>query len=141
MRISVPTIPLPSPNLAKFVVPVAECIDRVAKFLSFGNTTVLTGAGISVDSGIRAYRGHDGRYLNPNYKPIFYHELTANNEQGHHFRQRYWLRSYLGYPAVRMAQPNTSHYALAALQHSGIIPRLITQVWTSTALLNNAHFI
>lgn len=38
------------------------------------------------------------------------------------------LRSYLGYPPVRDALPNTTHYALAALQHAGIIPRLITQV-------------
>lgn len=38
------------------------------------------------------------------------------------------LRSYLGYPPVRDALPNTTHYALAALQHVGIIPRLITQV-------------
>ncbi|KAG6381707.1 DHS-like NAD/FAD-binding domain-containing protein [Boletus reticuloceps] len=42
-------------------------------------------------------------------------------------RQRYWLRSYLGYPLVRDTQPNTTHYALAALQHTGHINHLITQ--------------
>jgi len=42
-------------------------------------------------------------------------------------RQRYWLRSYLGYPPVRDALPNTTHFALAALQHAGFVPRLITQ--------------
>jgi NAD-dependent deacetylase sirtuin 4 len=58
-------------------------------------------------------------------------------------RQRYWyvftrvyskyvtprrrLRSYLGYPPVRDAQPNTTHYALAALQHAGHINKTVTQ--------------
>lgn len=37
------------------------------------------------------------------------------------------LRSYLGYPPVRDAQPNTTHFALAALQHLGVVSRLITQ--------------
>jgi NAD-dependent deacetylase sirtuin 4 len=49
-------------------IPPSEAIERVARFLAPGNVTVLTGAGVSVDSGIRAYRGRDGRYLNPNYK-------------------------------------------------------------------------
>lgn len=38
------------------------------------------------------------------------------------------LRSYLGYPPIRDALPNTTHYALAALQHAGTLSRLITQV-------------
>ncbi|KAL0953867.1 hypothetical protein HGRIS_005041 [Hohenbuehelia grisea] len=42
-------------------------------------------------------------------------------------RQRYWLRSYLGYPPVRDALPNTTHCALAALQYASVIPRIITQ--------------
>lgn len=43
------------------------------------------------------------------------------------YRQRYWLRSYLGYPPVRDAKPNTSHFALAALQYAGLVPHVITQ--------------
>ncbi|KAJ6619877.1 DHS-like NAD/FAD-binding domain-containing protein [Mycena sp. CBHHK59/15] len=113
VRISVPTIPL--------------AVERVAEFLVPGNVAVLTGAGVSVDSGIRAYRGHDGRYMNPNYKPLFYHQLMDESETGHTFRQRYWLRSYLGYPAIIAALPNPTHYALAALQHAQVVPRLITQ--------------
>ncbi|CAE6427805.1 unnamed protein product [Rhizoctonia solani] len=42
-------------------------------------------------------------------------------------RQRYWSRSYLGYPPVRDAQPNPTHFALAALQWADFVPRLITQ--------------
>ncbi|KAH9832604.1 DHS-like NAD/FAD-binding domain-containing protein [Rhodofomes roseus] len=131
MRISVPSIPeaiLKSANAAqaRAILP-AEAVDRIAAFLSPGNAAVVTGAGVSVDSGIRAYRGAKGRYLNPNYKPIFYHELMDPSAKGAAFRRRYWLRSYLGYPPVRDAQPNTTHCALAALQHTSVVNKLITQ--------------
>ncbi|KAJ7281417.1 DHS-like NAD/FAD-binding domain-containing protein [Mycena rebaudengoi] len=127
MRISVPTIPLLSTRLPAPQKSIPQAIERVAEFLSSGNVAVLTGAGVSVDSGIRAYRGHDGRYMNPNYKPLFYHELMDESAAGYAFRQRYWLRSYLGYPTIREAQPNPTHYALAALQHARVVPWLITQ--------------
>ncbi|KIK50455.1 hypothetical protein GYMLUDRAFT_51162 [Collybiopsis luxurians FD-317 M1] len=129
MRVSVPHIPQSVLALNSPVnrVSTAEAIDRVSSFLAPGNVTLITGAGVSVDSGIRSYRGADGRYINPNYKPIFYHELTSEDEQGQAFRRRYWLRSYLGYPSVRDSLPNTTHFALAALQYSGVIPRIITQ--------------
>ncbi|ESK94883.1 nad-dependent deacetylase [Moniliophthora roreri MCA 2997] len=129
MRVSVPNIPQTLLSSAQILpsVSIQEAIERVANFLTAGNVTVLTGAGVSVDSGIRAYRGKDGRYMNPNYKPIFYHELMDETEKGRLYRKRYWLRSYLGYPSVRDALPNTTHFALAALQYSGIVPHLITQ--------------
>lgn len=129
MRISVPGLPqgiLSAKSSAINITP-SEAILRLAEFVGNGNVAVLTGAGVSVDSGIRAYRGKDGRYMNPNYKPIFYHELTDETEKGHLFRQRYWLRSYLGYPSVRDALPNTTHFALAALQYTSFVPRIITQ--------------
>jgi len=47
---------------------ITEAIERLSEFLEVGNVAILTGAGVSVDSGIRAYRGSDGRYMNPNYK-------------------------------------------------------------------------
>ncbi|KAJ7255492.1 DHS-like NAD/FAD-binding domain-containing protein [Mycena haematopus] len=127
MRISVPSIPLLSTRHPAPARSLQEAIERVATFLLPGNATILTGAGVSVDSGIRAYRGNDGRYMNPNYKPLFYHQLMDESDAGHAFRQRYWLRSYLGWPAIRNTVPNTTHYALAALQYSGVAPRLITQ--------------
>ena len=37
------------------------------------------------------------------------------------------LRSYLGYPPVRSTLPNTTHFALAALQYTFVVPKLITQ--------------
>ncbi|EJD00489.1 DHS-like NAD/FAD-binding domain-containing protein [Fomitiporia mediterranea MF3/22] len=138
MRVSVPTIPktIPTPGSASSNITRAAAIERIATFLAPGNVTILSGAGVSVDSGIRAYRGKDGRYMNPNYKPIFYHELVDESEKGFAFRQRYWhvhflvlisLRSYLGYPPVRDALPNTTHYAIAALQYTSHVSRLVTQ--------------
>ncbi|KAJ7504279.1 DHS-like NAD/FAD-binding domain-containing protein [Mycena galericulata] len=127
MRISVPTIPVRSTRNPAPQRTVEEAAERVSNFLLPGNVAILTGAGVSVDSGIRAYRGNDGRYMNPNYKPLFYHQLMDESEAGHVFRQRYWLRSYLGWPMIRAALPNPTHYALAALQYANIAPRLITQ--------------
>lgn len=70
VRVYVPTIPqhiLSAVSKTKQISP-KDAIQRVSEFLAPGNVTVLTGAGVSVDSGIRAYRGKDGRYMNPNYQ-------------------------------------------------------------------------
>lgn len=70
MRVSVPGIPQAILN-AKPVFSVkssAEATERLTEFIGDSSVAVLTGAGVSVDSGIRAYRGQDGRYMNPNYK-------------------------------------------------------------------------
>jgi hypothetical protein len=74
MRVSVPTIPSALLSTAKssHILSHSEAIERVASFLTAGNVTLLTGAGVSVDSGIRAYRGEDGKYLNANYKCVSY---------------------------------------------------------------------
>ncbi|CAE6535753.1 unnamed protein product [Rhizoctonia solani] len=128
MKIKIPTIP--EDLLSRRLTPAIDALvasERVATFLNGGNTLVVTGAGVSVESGIRAYRGPSGRYMNPNYKPILYHELVDPTPRGHSFRQRYWSRSYLGYPPVRDALPNPTHFALAALQWTNLVPRLITQ--------------
>jgi hypothetical protein len=69
MRVSVPTITVSVSRHAPLISP-QSVIDRIAAFLAPGNVAVLTGAGVSVDSGIRAYRGKDGRYVNPNYKCV-----------------------------------------------------------------------
>ncbi|KAI5995551.1 DHS-like NAD/FAD-binding domain-containing protein [Pisolithus albus] len=105
MRVSVPTIPHVLTTASNAPISQAVAVERIAQFLSPGNVALLTGAGVSVDSGIRAYRGKDGRYMNPNYQ----------------------LRSYLGYPPVRDALPNTTHCAFAALQYTSYVSRLITQ--------------
>ena len=54
MRISVPSIPLLSSLPPPPRRSLHEAIERVADFLLPGNVAILTGAGVSVDSGIRA---------------------------------------------------------------------------------------
>ena len=82
---------------------------------------VLTGAGVSTDSGIPAYRDHSGRWLRSD--PIQHQDFINN----HSFRQRYWARSLLGWHSMRRAQPNIAHVALAAMENAGRINQLVTQ--------------
>ena len=68
MRISIPGI-TSNGTYTPTLLPTTQTIQRLVEFLGASTgTAVLTGAGVSVDSGIRAYRGDHGRYLNPNYK-------------------------------------------------------------------------
>lgn len=68
MRISIPSI-ASNATYAPILLPTTQTIQRLVEFLGTSTgTAVLTGAGVSVDSGIRAYRGDHGRYINPNYK-------------------------------------------------------------------------
>lgn len=81
--------------------------------------TVLTGAGVSTDSGIPDYRGPGA----PVRSPMTYQEFVSGTTA----RQRYWGRSYLGWARMRRAEPNASHHALARLEVSGRVPLLVTQ--------------
>lgn len=69
MKIRIPQAPLRAANRQALPPPTkAFAIERITRILNNGNVLALTGAGVSVDSGIRAYRGNDGRYMNPNYQ-------------------------------------------------------------------------
>jgi len=84
----------------------------------------MSGAGISVASGLADYRGTNGTYrLNKTYRPIYYHEFLQNHEA----RKRYWARSFLGWTNLHKARPNPAHYAIKNLGDMGIIRSVITQ--------------
>ena len=88
------------------------------------STVVLTGAGISVASGLADYRGANGTYRqNRTYRPIYYHEFLGNHEA----RKRYWARSFLGWTNLHKAKPNPTHYAIKDLGELGIVRSVVTQ--------------
>jgi NAD-dependent deacetylase sirtuin 4 len=73
VRISIPGLPPAPKNLtpsALTLLPPRQAAAHLSQFLAEGKgkTVLITGAGVSVDSGIRAYRGAEGSYSNPNYK-------------------------------------------------------------------------
>ena len=82
-------------------------------------TAVLTGAGMSTDSGIPDYRGPDS----PPSNPMTIRQFTSDAA----FRQRYWARNHLGWRHMDQTMPNAGHRALAALQRAGIVNGVITQ--------------
>ncbi|KAL8708214.1 MAG: hypothetical protein Q9220_006884 [cf. Caloplaca sp. 1 TL-2023] len=88
------------------------------------STVLLTGAGVSVASGLADYRGTAGTYtLNKTYRPIYYNEFISNHEA----RKRYWARSFLGWTNLHKARPNAAHLAIRDLGKLGYISKVITQ--------------
>ena len=121
------TAPLPAPN----VIPASAstlsgAVSALQDFLTHGSgkTVILSGAGISVASGLADYRGSQGTYtLNKTYRPIYFHEFSANHEA----RKRYWARSFLGWTNLNRSKPNVAHESVAKLGRKGISSSVITQ--------------
>lgn len=99
----------------------AHDIGLLADLLAAGRVLVLTGAGISTDSGIPDYRGPSGRRRHS--APMTYERFTGSAEE----RREYWARSHLGWQRVTSARPNVSHHAVAALERVGLLSGLVTQ--------------
>lgn len=82
---------------------------------------VLTGAGVSTDSGIPDYRDTDGEWKRS--PPMTLQTFMG----GEYARARYWARSMVGWRRFGQVQPNASHRALAQLQQRGRVSILVTQ--------------
>ncbi|MFJ6759348.1 NAD-dependent protein deacetylase [Streptomyces sp. NPDC091273] len=93
----------------------------VADALRAGGVLVLSGAGLSTESGIPDYRGEGGSLRR--HTPMTYQEFTT----GAHARRRYWARSHLGWRTFGRARPNAGHRAVTAFGRHGLLSAVITQ--------------
>lgn len=94
-------------------------LDGIRDVLAGRPLALLTGAGLSTDSGIPDYRGPDS----PPRSPMTYQEFVADAAN----RQRYWARNHIGWSHLRRASPNAGHAAVAVLEQRGLLTGLITQ--------------
>jgi NAD-dependent SIR2 family protein deacetylase len=92
---------------------------EVLELLSGRHLAVLTGAGLSTDSGIPDYRGPGSVPRNP----MTYQQFVSDEA----LRRRYWARNHAGWRHMRRAEPNSGHFALAELEQRGVLTGLITQ--------------
>ncbi|AZT84745.1 NAD-dependent protein deacetylase [Marinobacter sp. NP-4(2019)] len=91
---------------------LAEFIHRYPRLM------ILTGAGVSTDSGIPDYRDHEGAWKRR--QPVQHQAFMTSPE----VRRRYWGRSLIGWPVIRNARPNPAHHFISDLEllnHSTLV--------------------
>ncbi|WP_432042571.1 NAD-dependent protein deacetylase [Streptomyces cadmiisoli] len=101
--------------------PATTDLEPVVAALNTGGVLVLSGAGISTESGIPDYRGEGGSL--GRHTPMTYQDFTADPRA----RRRYWARSHLGWRTFGRARPNAGHRAVAAFARHGLLSGVITQ--------------
>ncbi|WP_438943091.1 NAD-dependent protein deacetylase [Nonomuraea aridisoli] len=96
---------------------VAELMELVGR----GGVAVLSGAGLSTESGIPDYRGPTG--LARRAEPMTYQMFVGSAEA----RRRYWARSHVGWRQMEGVRPNAGHRAVAELERRGLLSGIVTQ--------------
>src|ERR1700722_4965319 len=96
--------------------------EMMVEIFGAGNVAVLSGAGLSTESGIPDYRGPSGMARRGG-QPMTYQAFTGSAEA----RQRYWARSHLGWRHITAATPNPGHRAVGLLERAGLVGGIITQ--------------
>ncbi len=86
-----------------------------------GYVTAFTGAGISVDSGIPAFRGGQGLW--EKYDPMEYAHISAFNSNP----ERVWIMLREMSQVIFDSRPSPAHIALSTLEKKGFLKAVITQ--------------
>jgi NAD-dependent SIR2 family protein deacetylase len=94
-------------------------LDYARQQLAGKSILVLTGAGVSTESGIPDYRGEGKTERHPMTFDVFMGSVEA--------RKRYWARSYVGWSVIANAKPNASHFVLAQAESLGRVAHVVTQ--------------
>jgi NAD-dependent SIR2 family protein deacetylase len=94
---------------------------RLGELVDRGGVCVLSGAGLSTESGIPDYRGPSGA-LHARL-PMTIAQFRGSPEA----RRRYWARAHIGWRRIAAARPNGGHLAVATLQKAGVLRAIITQ--------------
>ncbi|MET4143497.1 NAD-dependent protein deacetylase [Arthrobacter sp. UYCo732] len=114
------SLPAANPvNPAALPAEDLEGLEKVLALLTGKRLALLTGAGLSTDSGIPDYRGPDAVPRSP----MTYQEFVREPAN----RQRYWARNHIGWSHLRHADPNHGHRAVAEMERRGLLTGLITQ--------------
>ncbi|WP_442972875.1 Sir2 family NAD-dependent protein deacetylase [Rhodococcus sp. IEGM 1354] len=97
----------------------AETYRQLFSILDGRSVAVLSGAGMSTDSGIPDYRGPKS----PPRNPMTFQQFIGDAE----FRRHYWARNHVGWRHMDAAVPNDGHRALTRLERAGVVTGIITQ--------------
>ncbi len=108
---------LPEPAVP--ALPLDQGVRAAAEQLAGHRIAVLTGAGISTDSGLPDYRGPDS----PPRSPMTYQQFVSDPD----YRRTYWARNHVGWQHVDRTHPNDGHRALARMERRGLLTGLLTQ--------------
>nr|WP_208379909.1 Sir2 family NAD-dependent protein deacetylase [Microbacterium endophyticum] len=105
--------------MSGFDTETTALVGRAIDALATRKVAIVTGAGVSTDSGIPDYRGKGA----PTRTPMSVDQFYASEDA----RRRYWVGSHLGWHSFSSAQPNSGHNAIAELEAQGIATGVVTQ--------------